>query len=158
MAADRAFRFSGGAGSVHESPWIVGIYIRTWGPVARLRNQVFIRAIASGAAFPEADEFVSRDRQLGANRLKRVYELVLNDDRFSLAVFDDVTDLRPDEPEIDWYRDQAGECGRCINFKPLNAIVSEHGYAVAFIKANANQRVSQLAAALIPDAEGHLPF
>ena len=84
--------------------------------------------------------------------------LVLNDDRFSVAVFDDVTDLRPDEPEIDRHRDQASECCRCINFKPLNAIVSEHAYPVAFIKADANQRVSQSAAALIPEAERHFPF
>src|SRR5262249_53366904 len=121
MAADCAFRFSGGTGSVHESPWIVGVYIRSRGPISCVRNQIFIRAIAGGTMCTEANEFLLRDRQLVANRLNSIYELVLNDDRSGLAVFDDVLDLRPDEPEIDWYRDQASECGRCIDFKPLNA-------------------------------------
>ena len=106
----------------------------------------------------ENDELVGGHGKRIADRLDRIDQLILNDERAGLAILHDVADLRTDQPEIDRHGDQARQRRRCINFKPFDAVIGEDADPIALGEAETHQRVGETARALMPRPEGHRPF
>jgi len=116
VAADRALGIAGGAGGVHQRPWIAAGNRDIRSAVARLDDQIFIRAITEATERgAEKDEVVGRHQQFMAYALDARYQLVLYDKRAGLAVVHDVADFRSGEAEINRHRHQSVERGRGID-------------------------------------------
>ena len=99
-------------------------------------------------------------RSLASGRSARIAstladELVLNDDRGGFGVLDDVADLRPDQPEVDRHRDQAGFGQRRVDFQPFEAVVGKDRDPVALVEPDPDQGVGKPAGAIVPLTERH---
>ncbi len=147
VAADRAFRFSRGARSIHQRPRITAAHHDIGQRILGAGDQIFVGAEAGRTSAAEGDEILRRHGQIAAQRLDGAEQFILDDERPRLAVLHDVGNFRADQTKIDRHGDQPGHRGRGVDLKPLDAVVGQHADAVAFGKADADQRIGQPAGA-----------
>jgi hypothetical protein len=93
---------------------------------------------------------LGRNIQPVAYRLHLLAQVVLNDKGPHCAVLSDMRDLGPDEAKVDRHRDQSGSRHRDTHFHPLDTVVGQQGNAVALLKAQREQGVSEPACAPVP--------
>ena len=150
MGAYGTLRLAGGARRVHQSPGVVRRDRHIRRTVRGLRDQVLIaekprRCLA-------AAEMDHRHIVEGQGRL---FQCVLYDQQPRLAVLQNEAHLISDQPEIDRHGDQPGARDGRIDLQPLDAVVGEHGDAVAFPGAEPQKRVGEARRTPIPSLEGH---
>ncbi len=98
----------------------------------------------------EQDETIARQRELIADLLDHVDQIVLHDQRSDAGILGDVADLASDQSEVDRHRDQARFRSRRVDLGPFDAVIGEHRDAIALVQPKREQAIREPARACIP--------
>src|SRR5690348_12732286 len=96
------------------------------------------------------DEALGRNVEIGTDGRHPLHQYVLDDERPSATMLDDVLDLGADEPEVDRDGHQPGSRQPDVDLQPLYAVVRQHGDSVTGLQAEPEQRIGEATGALVP--------